>query len=247
MFHLDEFNLMYQQMFPDRPTPNSSFLEWLIGFAEGDGSFVVNKRGDLAFVITQSSDDIGVLNYIKDNLNVGSVIVQSKSQRTHRFIVQDAKSLGLICRLFNGNMVFPTRNARFIEFLTHFNSKALRKNPLFKPIVPKYTSNMVGLGNCWWIGLIESEGCFTISLLANSSTFRARFIVSQKWGANRPVLEHFLTLLSAGHSKPIGAIAPHSEADNWELRVNGLKNCTILVGFLDGCTFHTKKLKSYCK
>jgi hypothetical protein len=49
-------------------------------------------------------------------------------QNTHRFIVQDIKNLFLICLIFNGNMVFPTRNARFLTFLSMFNEKLLKIN-----------------------------------------------------------------------------------------------------------------------
>jgi len=35
------------------------------GFTEGEGSFVVNNRGDLAFMITQTTTGIGVFYFIK--------------------------------------------------------------------------------------------------------------------------------------------------------------------------------------
>jgi len=40
------------------------FLQWFIGFTEGDGSFIVSK-GKIYFDITQSLSDIQVLYYIK--------------------------------------------------------------------------------------------------------------------------------------------------------------------------------------
>ena len=52
------------------------------------GSFIVPKRGGLQFVITQSSYDVQVLNYIQTSLGFGKVIQQSKSNKTHWFIVQ---------------------------------------------------------------------------------------------------------------------------------------------------------------
>jgi len=88
-----------------------------------------------------------VLNYIKEILNFGHVIEQSPKQKTHRFIIQDAASLKLICHLFNGNMVLPTRNAKFLIFLAHYNLKAIKKDPLFKPIIPKYSTNLINLKN----------------------------------------------------------------------------------------------------
>jgi cytochrome c oxidase subunit 1 len=72
--------------------------------------------------------DVKSLYYIKDNLGFGKVIKQSVKQNTHRFVIQDIRNLYLICLLFNGNMVFPTRNARFLTFLSSFNEKLLKKN-----------------------------------------------------------------------------------------------------------------------
>lgn len=46
---------------------NEDFKWWFIGFAEGDGSFIVNKNGYLEFKLTQSSIDVQVLFYVKKN------------------------------------------------------------------------------------------------------------------------------------------------------------------------------------
>jgi hypothetical protein len=82
----------------------------------------------LSFVVTQSTLDIKVLNYIKDNLGFGKVFIQSSKQKTHRFIVQDFKNIFLICLLFNGNMVFPSRLARFLLFLSSFIKKLIKNS-----------------------------------------------------------------------------------------------------------------------
>jgi cytochrome c oxidase subunit 1 len=88
-------------------------------------------------VITQSTTDVDTLYYIKDNLGFGKVIKQSIKQNTHRFVLQDIKNIYLICLLFNGNMVFPTRKARFLTFLTNLNEKLLKyKKRLDLPLLP---------------------------------------------------------------------------------------------------------------
>ena len=125
-FDFTSFYDKFNEYYPNFKQPTSKFLEWFIGFSEGEGSFTVAKRGDLSFVVTQSTLDIQCLNYIKDNLGFGKVIKQSVKQSTHRYVVQDNKNLFLICLIFNGNMVFPTRNARFLTFLSSFNEKQLK-------------------------------------------------------------------------------------------------------------------------
>jgi len=176
-----DFSLFYNRftkIYPDKKKPDSKFLEWLIGFSEGEGSFCLAKRGDLSFVITQSTYDIGVLNYIKDNLCFGKVIVQSKIQKTHRYVVQDINNIYLLCLLFNGNMVFPTRNARFITFLSFFNERLLKKGLIPIPLINNYVSPSLNDG--WLSGITDGEGCFTSSILSNSSAYRIRYILTQK-------------------------------------------------------------------
>jgi len=73
----------------------------VIGFVEGDGSFIVAKRGNIFFVITQDSRDVQVLNMVQDVLGFGKVIKQGQS--TSRYVVQDKKCLYLISLLLNKN------------------------------------------------------------------------------------------------------------------------------------------------
>lgn len=95
-FYFSNFYDKYKEYYPNLNKPPVRFLEWLIGFSEGEGSFILAKRGDLSFVITQSSLDVESLNYIKNNLGFGKVIKQSIKQDTDRFIVQ-AGVLGVRC------------------------------------------------------------------------------------------------------------------------------------------------------
>ena len=60
-FNFTNFYSMYSRLFPNKPLPSNKILEWLIGFTEGDGSFIVTKRGELQFVISQNSLDVQVL------------------------------------------------------------------------------------------------------------------------------------------------------------------------------------------
>ena len=43
-FNLELFNNKYQEIFNKKI--DSKFLEWFIGFTEGDGNFTISKRGD---------------------------------------------------------------------------------------------------------------------------------------------------------------------------------------------------------
>jgi hypothetical protein len=79
----------------------------------------VNNRGDLAFVISQSTCDIKVLYYIQETLGFGKVI--SQSVKTSRYVTQSKKEIEIIIKIFNGNIILPTKQDRLEKFITGFN------------------------------------------------------------------------------------------------------------------------------
>jgi hypothetical protein len=231
-------------MYPKHKLPNMEFLQWLIGFAEGEGSFTIAKRGDLYFVITQSTKDVNILNYIMNNLGFGKVIKQSVKSNTHRFIVQDRAHLVLISWLFNGNMVFPTRANRFNTFLSALNEKLLKQGENI--IIPIYATVLPTLSDHWLAGITDGEGSFTCSILSNSSTaYRFRYILTQKHEANRYVLQHIVNLFKEINAS--GAVVNHSVETVFEVRVNGIKNCCNLFKYFDEHTLKSNKADSYRK
>ena len=244
IFEFEAFFTEYGNIYPENRLPDLNFLQWLIGFTEGEGSFTVAKRGDLSFVITQSSEDVKILNYVKINLGFGKVIKQSIKGNTHRFVVQDIVHLNLLSLLFNGNMVFPTRNARFLSFLSSLNEKLLKKG--LPVIIPKYATVLPSLTDCWLAGITDGEGSFTCSILGNSpSAYRFRYILTQKYGANKNILDHISNLFCELGAK--AQVVPHSVKEVWEVRVNGVKNCKGLFKYFDEYTLKTNKAASYLK
>lgn len=140
-FNFTSFYQAYSSEFGStKPLPSQSFLEWFIGFTEGDGSFIKSTRGGYSFVITQSSADLQVLQYIQQTLGFGSVIVQSLGGQTHRFVVQNKVGIRLLCHLFNGNLVFPVRQAKFLVLLAEFNHFISRGRIVLPTITPILTT-----------------------------------------------------------------------------------------------------------
>lgn len=189
-----------KKVFNENSFPSIDFLSWLIGFTEGDGSFIVNNRGDLSFVITQSTSDIKVLEYIKDNLKFGKVIQQSKNNS--RFICQRKIEIELIVHLFNGNLILPSRKISFEKFLAAFNIW-VKKGSVNLNNVKLITSNILpSLENTWLTGFTDAEGCFSCSLLNNSNAFKIRFQIAQKGEINLPILNHLGILFKEGKVNP---------------------------------------------
>lgn len=229
-FNFSKFRILYAKHYPELPCPDQSFLEWLVGFSEGDGSFIVNSRGTPIFVITQSTFDIQILHYTARCLGFGRVIKQGPT--TSRFIVEDVSNLELLVALFNGNIVLPREQIKFHLFLQAFCSKTGK-------IISLITSQIFPTFNDYWFcGMTDAEGCFTCSLLGNSKAYRFRFILAQLGYSNIPILIHISTLIG-------GKIGPHSSEGVYQLVVNGVRNIVRVFSYFDNHTLLTKKFNSY--
>ena len=247
-FNFDLYYKEFEYRFKKQNKPSKEFLEWFIGFFEGDGTFSIAKRGDLSIIITQSEKDINILNLIKDTLNIGSIIVQSKKNNTYRWVIQNRKDIYLMSLLFNGNLVLPIRSLKFNTFLSKLNYKlAINNENLIK-----YDERLVlpFLDDAWISGFTDSEGSFSCSILSNSnSAYRVRYLLSQKFDLNKYILEHILNQFNGGlypdSAKSIGSITPHSVKNVWELRINGLKNCLLILDYFDKYQLKTIKKTSY--
>lgn len=232
-FNFVAFIMAFQKHYPDHPVPPFDFLCWLIGFSEGDGSFVVSAGKDLTFVITQATADRQILDYILSMLGFGRVVKQSDS--THRYIVSDMHNLYLILLLFNGNVVLPYRQGKFKAFLDAFNSKNWGYN-----VFPITTQPYPTLKDYWLCGFTDAEGCFSASLLENgSNAFRIRYVLGQKGVPNKDILLHIKRLFNKG------GVFPHSVKGNYEYRIESLINQCVVIDYFDRYELKTKKRFSY--
>jgi len=216
--------------------PNEEFLYWLIGLSEGDGSFVKKARNELNYVIVQGKANVEILYKIQNTLGFGQVFKQN--ERVYRYIVRRKIELMLIILLFNGNIVLPSRKAQFAIFLQTYNIRP------FSSIIPySNNKNMPSLYNTWFLGFVEAEGCFNISLLSNSNAFRTRFIVAQKGDINLPILSSLAVIFGCG------VVCGNHKKDNYQYVVSGISNVVKIYEYFDkyiNCFLGIKKF-SYLK
>nr|YP_010714062.1 LAGLIDADG homing endonuclease [Fuscoporia gilva]WDD39625.1 LAGLIDADG homing endonuclease [Fuscoporia gilva] len=230
-------------------TISDEFLIWFIGFTEGDGSFIISKtrKNILQFVITQSTEDVKILELIQKTLGFGKISKQGK--RTSRYIVQDIKNIYLLILLFNGNIVLPTRKLKFRAFLKDLNDKIskgkIKSSSIFSSnkqvelIKPLDLKILPSLNNSWLSGFTDAEGCFTVSFLSKpSNAFRLRYIVTQKGDENLPILSHLIFLFNGG------LIEAHSAKSNYSYVLTGKKNCYKIYNYFKNFPLKTKKAYS---
>jgi hypothetical protein len=170
----------YLQTVPRQQDMLRADLEWLVGFSEGDGSFLVDRTGYIAFQITQSAVDIQVLHRVRRLLGFGVVMLQDRENDTWRFRVRGRVNLKKLILLFNGNLVLGKVQARFFSFVAAFNAK------YGEDIAVLPTVSSATLADAWLSGFTDAEGCFTVSVTQRPLEFKkphqvqARFFLSQQ-------------------------------------------------------------------
>lgn len=243
LFDLDLFYSEYKRLLLNNLLLSPDFISWFIGFMEGDGSFTMGKN--LEIVITQQEKE--VLYKIVEELQIGSVVLQSKKLNYYRWIVRKEREIYLLCLLFNGNLVLLRRLIKFNIFLNKLNEKLLKNKQLI--IVLLFYCKLLSINNYWLSGFTDAEGSFSISILSNSTNaYRVRYIISQKWDYNKLILEEINKEFSKYNNNTLlGKVVLHSIDNNFELRINGLKNCKFLFNYFDKFLLLSKKNESYNK
>lgn len=235
-FDFSNFYEKFAIYLPNLIYPSEEFLSWFIGFTEGEGSFIVNNRGDLCFVITQSNADIQVLEFIKETLGFGKVIAQSA--HTSRYVTQNKREIELFIHLFNGNLILPSKKVRFEKFVGGFNIWVSKGRIKLNTVEFKDIFILPNLNNSWLAGFADGEGCFTCSIGKNKG-FSFNFNISQKWEENIKVLQHLCILFKGG------IVSNHSADHVYEYRIGGVQNCKNVFPYFDNHTLYSKKSLSY--
>jgi len=127
------------------------FLQWFIGFSEGDGSILNRDSGRLTFILTQKESSI--LYHVQEVLGFGRITLDQDSN-CYRFIVEDLASIYKLAHLFNGNIILENRIDQLTKWISVLESKGY-------PISANLTPVSITLFDGWLSGFTDAEGCFT--------------------------------------------------------------------------------------
>lgn len=185
-FNFSEYNKIKPQHIKNLDV---SFLEWFMGFVEGDGNFIIvntstcKKR--LIFCINQK--DSQLMFKIKKKLGFGFVtyFVQNK-QTYYRYAVYDFKNLTRLMYLFNGNFHLNKVNIRFKIWLDTYNSINSIVNTKHVFVIYKQPNLKLNLDSAWLSGFVDAEGGFYASLTKQKNLklkyrLRMKFYITQKY------------------------------------------------------------------
>lgn len=172
-----------------------SFEPWLVGFTDGDGNFHISQqkvgsstKWTLGYKLTQSTYNLRVLNYIKKELEVGSITKDGTTKV--QYVIRDREVLEKVlipifdkypllstkyfdymklkkalCILNNN---YLTREEKNLELIAIKNSKPHKYyispawNNANLPFTGVDTINKV-MTKSWLVGFIEAEGSFYLT------------------------------------------------------------------------------------
>ena len=186
-FHFSEYTKVKPSHIQKVDIP---FLDWFIGFVEGDGSFIVGtptgkKRKTISFCINQK--DSKLMYKIKKKLGFGIVTTFVQNNETyHRYAVYDFQNITRLIHLFNGNLLLNKVNARFQLWLTEYNTLYTATLSSHTPILHKLCQSTLSLNSAWLSGFTDAEGGFYASLTKQTNLklqyrLRMKFYITQKY------------------------------------------------------------------
>jgi LAGLIDADG endonuclease len=193
---------------PACPSPKSEqrpgaetawFIDWFVGFSEGDGSFSCDRNTNrLFFKIRQKCPK--VLYYIKNYFGFGMVSADLDGYFT--YTVSSKRNILVLLNVFNGKLILEKTNKRFqSEWLDNYNtwftSQGRQAGPLASAhvvgegptnpmgwrgktggqvppsednsITYKGPASFVGFNNAWLCGFTEADGSFGFKVASDQS------------------------------------------------------------------------------
>lgn len=239
-FKFTAFHAYYNTLFKNTNPISNEWLTWFIGFAEGDGAIQTYDEGKrVRFVLTQKESDI--LNKIQLKLNIGVVkhFPQGKSGKNndfYRWMVDSPSHILLLAYLFNGNLA---QNHRIEQLALWVN--ALNNRFGSKTIILNNTPVTITLQDAWLSGFTDAEGCFNVSITANSRytlghVIKMRYILDQK---DSVILNKVYELFG------FGKVTLRSGTENvYRYTVTGFKPLNDVIAYFKLFPLQTKKALS---
>lgn len=146
------------------------FLEWFIGFCEGDGSFL-KKKSFPVFLINQA--DLPLLRKIRTILGFGHVSTFEQNNATYaRYTVSGKENVQRLIAIFNGNIQLTIVHQRFSKWVGLYNTIYCNsKYPDTEPIKvkPCRSATDICLLSSWLSGFFDAEGGFYAGFSSNKA------------------------------------------------------------------------------
>lgn len=154
----------------------ASFMDWLVGFVEGDGCFS-SEPSRCALIIQLGEKEI----CCKIKQHLGGSRTNPKP-KVWRLVISGKQQVYAIMNHFNGNIILQKRKIQFEQWVNHWHT--LHPEESFK-VQLRPNDKKPSFDDAWFSGFIDAEGCFYVKIEKNNAyntgyRLRLRFILDQK-------------------------------------------------------------------
>lgn len=200
----------------DKSVKELAFKQWLAGLIDGDGYFILTKKGYTSCEITMDNRDKKALYEIKQKY--GGSLKPVSNANALRYKLRHKKGLILLINDVNGHLRNPTR-------LLQINKLCLKYNIEFKYPGP------LTFNNGWLSGFLDSDG----SIYFNEQSGQVFISITQK---NKYLLDPLISL----YSGRVDILSPKIEAFKYIIyRKSELFN--LIDNYFNKYPLKTKKMK----
>ena len=128
------------------------FSEWLAGVIDGDGSLQVSKQGYTSLEITIGSEDLALLEYIKDIL--GGSIKPRAGVKAYRYRLHNRAGMISLIHCINGHVRHSARLVQLHRVCQNLN-------------IPVVEPESININSSWFRGFFDADGTITYSIKNN--------------------------------------------------------------------------------
>lgn len=183
---------------PQHKKLNPMFLEWFLGFLEGQGIFQYCEiNGSLRFAVKITQNDEVLLRNIRKELGFGRIVfVTANDAKKYAQLVFDTKQ-GVLAMLYlcAGNL----RLHRAKTIFQSWSEKVCQRFTIPMPVNPHgLASRPLSLDNAWISGFFQAEGCFNAQYREDGRTrvgYRVKLKVFFDQKSEHEILTQISTVL----------------------------------------------------
>ena len=245
---------------PHVPRVSEAFLQWFVGFFEGDGCLSIFIASDTKtktrLCLNISQKEKTIITLIATTFGFGNISSSTQGNQTYwRWSLGSKTSLERIVFLLAGNLILPKRQVQFQKWIEAGEQKGMFQPPFNKnkPWVAK-----VAFDNAWLSGFIDAEGCFyaycrdrnfdEITFKPMMSLEQTMTLTQKDIDRGEALVFETILLLFESNGKVHRAKKPpdfNSESIYVTIRLNSLKSQHLIVNYLLKHKLRTIKYLSF--
>ena len=242
------------------PRISEAFLEWFLGFYEGDGSIYTAKTGyiKLRFSLQISQKEKQVISMLEYTFGFGNISSISKGTNVYwRWTLESKETIEKIAYLLYGNLVWPNRQNQYIAWIQAGQKQGLFQNISLSQLTWPSPKSGISLQNGWLSGFIDAEGCFYAHLreTINPKTgvicaqLNQKMTLTQKIDSpdqtEKLIFDQFLGILDSRSRIRIFSNHHNGESLYGRIEIGSLRSQKLVVEYLQIYKLRTQKYISY--